>query len=526
MNRRWLVGFMAFAGWACMAGCGTNGPAPCTGPSCAASDAGGDGGAAEASVDAPSCDPSLGPSASSCGVNEAHGVFVAPASAGGNDTTGSGTRAAPFATLGRGIAAAKASTGILYACAGTYPEQVLVDRAHDGVSLFGGLDCMTWSYSAANRVVVAPAMPGYAVEVSNLAQGTTIADVAFVAKDADATHAGGSSIAAFVHGSQHVSLERLALTAGAGSTGAAGVSGGSPGPTNWTTQNLDGVDATSAGPSASLVCTCPLDTMHGSVGGQGGGAGQNPGAGLPSYGSDAGAGAAGQNNGMCRGFGAGADGQSATAPGAVPTSASPGMALVTGWSPAAGTSGSVGLPGQGGGGGGNGALNMGSGGSGACGGCGGAGGAGGAGGGGSIALLVVNSGVNLSSCVLAANAGGQGGAGGAGEAGQPGSLIGGNGLGGGCQGGAAGAGSGGNGGQGGPGGVSVGLLYSGTAPTIDGTAATSSTTLTSVTVSSTPASGGAGGAKGAAASTVVGTPSPGSPGAAGAPGATQAVLGL
>jgi hypothetical protein len=490
---------------------------------CTAPDAGRDAPVDAGSEDvAHACgDVARGPSESACAVDEAYGVFVAPPAAGGSDTAGSGTRKAPLATISNGVAAAKASGKSVYVCGGSYAEAVVIDASHDGVNLYGGLDCTSWAYAPANRVVVAPRAPGYALEVKDLTAGTTIADIEFDAKDADSTHPGGSSVAAFVHGAQHVSLQRVTLAAGKGSDGAAGVSAGPPGPTNWTTMSLKGANATSSAPGAQTACACALDA-HGSTGGAGGGPQQDAGPGLPMFPGDAGGGTPGAHGGSCLTIGIGIGGANAPSASPDPGSASLGSLTTTGWLPAMGSSGSFGLPGQGGGGGGNGPASSGFGGSGACGGCGGAGGSGGAGGGGSIALLVSQSAVELSGCVMMASAGGAGGAGGAGQPGQPGSGTFGNGAGSGCQGGAGGAGGGGNGGQGGPGGVSVGIAYAGGAPTLDGQAIAPAATLPGVTVSATPAPGGAQGAGGAAA----GASADGMDGAPGVPGAAQAVFGL
>ena len=549
---RWLTGILTGGFLGALAGCRSNGAAPCaTGESCGALDAGefdgtgDDGGAGEASDggesdgdgpttagDASACDPST---ASSCAVDESHGVFVAPPTSGGNDTTGTGARSAPVGSIGHALDLAKAAGKAVYVCAGVYDESVLLDAAHDGVSIFGGLDCTTWVYSTANFVLVLPSQPGYAIEIKNLSVGTTLSAIAFTALSApdmsptsSGTAWGASSVAAFVHGAQHVTLEHVALRAGAGHVGAPGVAAGPAqagrvtGGTNWTTMSLDGVRAASdGGPVAANSCTCPLDGSH-SSGGQGGGPQQTPGPGLPSYGDDAGAGGAGVNNMQCRG-GGGYDGLNAPAGPADAPLRQPGTISDSGWSPSKGVSGSPGLPGQGGGGGGSGdMLDGGLGGGGACGGCGGAGGGAGGGGGGSIALLNTDSDVVLSDCVLTAAAGGTGGAGASGEPGQVGGT-GGGGYGG-CQGGSGGDGAGGNGGQGGAGGVSLGIAFHGTAPTVGGAPVNAAITLPSVTVSPTMAAGGPGGPKGGLAAVVVGPAWPGSDGAAGPAGASQAVM--
>jgi len=492
----------------------------CTTPPVGDGGLGGLDGSDGAHVESGGCDPE--PAVSLCGVTESRGVFVAPT---GSDATGSGTRAAPYATITHGVGAAKASGKNVYVCAGDYAENVILAAAEDGVSIYGGLDCVSWSYATANRVKVAPAAAGYALEVASLSVGTTLEDLEFDAQNAPAATAGASSVAAFVHGSENVTLTRVVLVAGAGSNGAAGTSAGPPGPSDWDTSDggLNGASATSSAPGPQTTCTCPLDTAQETVGGVGGSPSQTAFGGTPLYEPDAGAGTAGVSAASCNMLGGGTDGVSAPAAAQDPASVSAGTLSATGWSPATGTSGSFGQPGQGGGGGGNGPASSGFGGGGACGGCGGAGGAGGSGGGGSIALLVYQSSVRLSDCTLTAVAGGTGGPGGNGEAGQAGSAVGGNGAGGGCQGGAGGAGGGGNGGQGGPGGISGGIVFTGTAPTVNGATVMSEAALAGVTISATMSPGGAPGMAGAAANSRAAA---GSNGASGAPGKSQAVLGL
>jgi hypothetical protein len=464
------------------------------------------------------CDGAPEPSASGCGVDEAHGVFVAPT---GNDGTGPGTRAMPFATIGHALDAAAAAGKQVFVCAGTYEEQVVFDAAHDGVSVFGGLDCSTWAYAGSNRVVVAPSQPAYGLVVGGVSKGLTVADVTFQAQSASAS--GTSSIGAFVHDSQNVQLVRVTLIAGNGAVGAPGVSAGAGTRTNWNAGASDGANATATVAGVMTTCTCTLDTTHSSIGGQGGDpATLQPSGGTPSYGGASGAGAAGVDDVACRGSGAGADGQSAPATPAGASAGTARSASSAGWTAGSGGDGSIGKPGQGGGGGGNGSVGTGFGGGGACGGCGGAGGTGGGGGGSSIALLVVESDVNLSACVLSAGAAGGGGSGGSGEPGQAGSAVAGNGSGGGCQGGAGGAGAGGNGGQGGPGGVSAGIAYRGMAPTIDGASVTSASTPSGIAVPGAPAPGGPGGLAGQPTKLAAGAAN----GALGSPGLSQAVLSL
>ena len=509
----------------------------------AAPEASEDGGSAEASgdvaaaadtgtADTTSCDPSKTPSEDPCAVDEAFAIFV---SSMGSDTN-PGTRTMPVATIGRALSAAKAASKRVYVCAGTYAEKVTVGSALDGVSLYGGLDCSSWAYSAGNTVTVAPPSVGFALELDGLTAGVTIEDATFVAQNANPAHAGESSIAAFANSAQNVVLRRVGLVAGTGTDGAAGASAGASadgGTSNWfgtapSYPELNGHDAMDAGPGASAACRCADGTS--STGGQGGGGGasQMPAPGLPNYGDDAGLGLAGSNGAACRGTGAGANGADAPTASADAPSALRGSISSTGWTAATGTVGSNGKPGQGGGGGGDGVAGIGGGGGGACGGCGGDGGKAGMGGGSSIALLSFNSNVSLSDCTLTAHAAGRGGAGSNGEPGQAGGSPGapsGMGVGIGCSAGAGGAGGGGNGAQGGPGGISAGILFSGNAPIFNGaTAAATAASLPGVTVSSATAAGGGKGVAGAAASTSFGKP--GADGPASVTGLSQPVVGL
>ena len=81
-----------------------------------------------------------------CVVDDRYGVFV---SAGGSDTAGLGTKASPYKTVTKGPTAAQGKN--VYVCAGTYAEAVTIEGTLDGARLFGGFDCVGWSYSASTR---------------------------------------------------------------------------------------------------------------------------------------------------------------------------------------------------------------------------------------------------------------------------------------------------------------------------------------------------------------------------------------
>jgi hypothetical protein len=483
----------------------------------------------EATADAGGCDPSEPPSEAGCVLDERSGVFVAPT---GSDSS-AGSRSAPFASVGHALDVAKAEGKRVYVCAGTYGEQLVVDVARDGASIFGGFDCASWTYATGNRVVLAAPAAGYALSLEGLQVGATLEDLEFDAQSPSTL--GASSIVAFATGSKNVLLERVVLVAGSAATGMAGGPpsanpAAEPG-SNWygTPPNfpeLNGANAADAGGGSATTCTCADQST--STGGGGASPFDTPAptAGLPLYGGDAGAGAPGMSAVSCGTGGTALNGANAPTVGPDTPSTVLGTCAADGWRPALGTRGSDGLPGQGGGGGGNGSLATGSGGGGGCGGCGGAGGQPGSGGGSSIALLSYQSSVTLVGCTLKAGAGGAGGAGGNGEEGQGGGSPGsgsGVGAGIGCGGGAGGAGAGGNGGQGGPGGLSLGVGYCGTAPTIDGTVVPQATNLAGITVGP-PGSGGAVGAGGPTATN--GTGQPGQPGGAGPDGVAMAVRSL
>ena len=481
---------------------------------------GGDGGnETEASPSA--CDSSKPPHDDPCVIDAAYGVFVSPTGSDANP----GTKSAPVRTIGQGMDLAKAAGKRAYVCAGSFAEQLVVAAARDGVNVYGALDCATWSYGLANKVVVAPARTGYALALAGLQTGVTFEDIEFDAQSATPAGAGESSVAVFASGSQNVVLHRVTMVAGTATDGSSGASPGGPNPgggagaSNWYGtppgySELNGITAGDAGGAPATTCVCRDQSS--STGGAGGGPLNipTPTAGLPSYG-DAGAGAGGMNALSCGSGGTAQNG--GDAPGAIADlpGTSLGACSASGWTPGVGVAGADGKAGQGGGGGGNGRLSNGSGGGGACGGCGGAGGKPGLGGGSSIALLSCQSSVALVGCTLAARAAGRGGAGGSGEAGQAGGAPGmptGPGAGVGCAGGPGGAGAGGNGGQGGPGGLSLGVGYSGVSPTIDGAVVSQAASRTGIAPGSA-GSGGAGGSRGAAASS-----STGPAGVDGAPG--------
>ena len=405
---------------------------------------GGNGGS-----DASTCDPSKTPGTEACLVADKYAVFVDGTVA----TTGDGSQASPFKTIGEAISAAGGK--LILVCDTTYDEQVKLTA---GVRMYGGFKCTDWTYEGGQRAVVAPSTQGYALEVDSVTDPVVIEDLEFDAQDGTAK--GDSSVAAFVHGSTDVALHRDKLVAGKGVDGAAGVLNKFTYPTQLA---LTGNDANKlAGGALKQCAACPAGDQ--SVGGHGGSAaptGEDGGAGSPALGGGQG----GKAGVSCQSGGAGNPAPAETAAAGATSS---GTLDASGWTPSNGSGGKAGGAGQGGGGGASDAS--GGGGGGGCGGCGGAGGPGGGGGGASVALMVFDSTVSVDagSELVTANAG-AGGKGAAGQAGQsPAGVRGLPAATGGCPGGNGGAGGDGAAGGGGAGGLSVAVLWKGAAaPTVD-----------------------------------------------------------
>ena len=409
-----------------------------------------------------------------CALTEAYGVFVSPL---GSDTTGDGSRAHPYATLGHALDMAATGTKRVYACgsAGNYTENLTLGTSRDGLAAYGGLDCTTtpgtWTYSASKLATVAPAS-GYALQVSALTKGATFEDFAFQAvsapTSAPASGPGASSIAVLVSGAAGVTFTRGKIVAGSGQPGAQGVLSPFSFPS---AAQLHGNPGTTASGGAALAALRPDGST--TTGGNGGDPPMgNGGPGQPNLGQGAG-GTFAACDAMTGGQGQlGGSGQpGGNGPGATTAGALSGMV----WQPASGSAGKPGAPGQGGGGGGASSTGgVGGGGGGGAGGCGGAGGGAGGGGGASIGVLAINAtGLAFNSVILITANGGPGGAGAGGQSGQsPGGTKGVVTGAGGCNGGNGGSGGIGGPGGGGAGGSSVGIFYSGAMPTVDATTQT------------------------------------------------------
>lgn len=448
-----LVGIATVLGTAC----GRDVNEICSYPN-ACTDDGGSSSGSDAQPDAPpaGCASGKDPKDDALCVTNDTGVFVDGAASEGGD----GTKERPLKTLAKAVEKAQAGKGVVFVCGqGPYLEGV---TATGRVSLFGGFTCGTWAH-AGGKSEVAPAV-GPALVAG---KGAT-----FLAQDfkwtAEAAQGdGASSIAVFAKEAALVELVRNDVVAGAGATGKggdggsegkagtagdapAGSNGGGGGTTDCgggvTSKGGRGGDGSAAmGQAGGIGASTPAnyDETNAAYTGLGGGGFANPTAGdiaLP-----------GRN---------GKNGAAGAAVGAAATSY--GALADTGFKSTPGTAGGVGNVAQGGGGGGGGAVLGGSGAGG--GGCGGTGGTGGGGGGASIAIASLSSTVRLKATKLTTAAPGAGGIGGPGGGGGNGGAGATNGL----PGGDGGNGAGGNGGGGGTGGVSVGVLYTGAPPTIEG----------------------------------------------------------
>jgi hypothetical protein len=457
---------------------------------------GGAGGASTSSTGGPgACDPSQAEGL----IDDACGVFVRLS----GDDADSGTKASPVATLARAIELATEEDKPVYACAEVFSEAVVVP---EGTVLYGGLDCAAgWAYVGdTERTKIAPPAGEIPLKLVKGGSGTTrLVDIIAEAAPA-ALGSGGSSIAAIVDDIT-ASIERCDFIAGDGADGAPGETPQtSVGPTSKEDPAIKGNPGSDACGGGAMGNPGALEKINrlcpqsiGGAGGTGfeatGGAGED-GAPLPDpnpngYGlGGAGAAASGCMSGQSSNIGAKGGngvGAAATALGAID---------LAGYTGVDGEPGKPGAPGQGGGGGGGAKGKPGcfgaSGGSGGAGGCGGGGGGGGRAGGSSMALISLGASLTFKSVKLTA---GSGGSGGAGALGQSGGVGGAGGLGGlkdpttlpGCAGGQGGPGGPGGRGGGGRGGHSIGIAFTGAAP--------SAATLSGATITTLMAGeGGAG----------------------------------
>lgn len=480
------LGLATAAAW--VAGCGQEFSAACVGDECdgiddvdAGSDASADGASPEDSAVAddadaePGCPAEASPADDACVIEEAYGVFVAPT---GNDDSGDGSRSAPYATLGKGLAEAKLASKRLYVCDdGTgYAEQVAVDAALDGIAAYGGFACDSWAYGE-TKAKVKPAAPGIVWRFDDLAEGFLLADFDLEALDAEAK--GESSVAVIVNASAGVVFRGLNIAAGKGVDGASPIGLGVIAESGKGGENGNPECSGNPNRGAAVVqMTCGAVETSGGKGGDGAIGSSSAGNGDPGLPETMNGGEAGigQTGSACSEGRVGENGK--TGDGGK-GGAGIGRLDESGWFGAAGEQGKSGNPGQGGGGGGGGKRPTGcglpvlseavgaSGASGGGGGCGGIGGDGGSAGGASIALVSIDSELTLDACHLKSADAGDGGAGAHGQTGGSGG-DGGRASGSACHGGKGGSGGSGGPGGGGAGGHSLGIAYKGDAPTRKG----------------------------------------------------------
>ena len=444
------------------------------------------------------------------GTSPTDGVSVTPIEPGpamfvastGSDVSGDGSRAAPFATIGRAISAANAIGGFLtravYVGSGTYTSFAL----SSGVSVYGGFVPGAWVRPAVlTPTTVSGPTPVNGIGVSNLRLD------GFSITGTDASTPGTSAFGIRLGNSTDVRLVNMRITAGRGANGNAGPLGGVGASGNAGGPGQAGASGSSSGGVGGVG---GVGALPGGAGGTGGYDDTNGNTGAPGGGGTPGGvgGAASQacsnvsQNGQIGISGStGANGASGV--GAM----SPGSFNSFSYAGVNGSSGTSGAPGTGGGGGGGGggghgdgflcqADRAGGGGGGGAGGSGGGGGGGGGAAGGSFGIYLHGSTLSLLSNVeITTGAGGVGGAGGAGGVGGNGGAgaPGGNradDAGSGGPGGNGGRGGNGGGGGGGAGGPSIGIVLA------SGSVVPGTTTVTFVI--------GAGGAGGVPAGTGTG----------------------
>lgn len=479
MRNRLVLGSFALVLVTAGAGCGVFGGDDDDVPAASAPDV--------APPDRPEPPPALEGTPTPSDLDESLGVFVVS----GASANGDGTRAHPFGTIAQAVAAAKPAGKRVYVCAGTYAEAVVIE---DGISMVGGLDCSTptWAIGNGRSRIDAPQSP--AVTAKGVTRPTRFERFEVTAPDA--TEPSGTSIGLRAEGSPALTIASSRIAAGNGAKGEDGAAAiqlvqtgdidGAPGKAqgDFCADKPAGLcqvnpKVAPGGLGGKSVCTggAPIATNAGGDGGTGGIWKSNPQDAthaVPWWNEYQNLSTWGAKPGVTKPGGAaaeGADGASATTPGAMTRE---------GFVPADGTAGTDGEPGKAGSGGsGYGPTvsardqylfygNSGSG--GGAGGCPGLAGGAGKGGGASIGALLVDSPMTFHDVEIAARNGGDGGKGVFGSlptpGGEGGPMI--SGLAGtkgapGTAGGEAGiSGSG-------AGGSSFGLVHAGGAPTLEQT---------------------------------------------------------
>ncbi len=420
-------------------------------------------------------------------VNKA--VFVSTTT--GLDSNSCVAKSTPCKTIAKGIDVAKAQgRSYVLIADGTYLEAFYVV---DGISLYGGYSATDWSRNLSNVTLV---------EVDNVAgiraESITLNDTILnqlIIQGKTATNGSQRNSIAFQAWlcDSHLKLIRVSVLAGngfKGNNGGSGTNGAGGAPGNKGT-NANG--GTGGVPQCS---TLPVTVGTGGAGGGAfncGSAAGKPGVGLPASPPGSGGTAGVSSCGGCDDWGGSGGAATGGAKGAIGDSGK-GCSLAWGtlvdytWSPGQATSGAVGAIGAGGGGGGSGGTDVdpaacvlstgtclgAGGGGGGSGGCAGTEGNSGTGGGASVAILLIQSAIQISDSFIQLGVGGDGGNGGKGGSGGKGGGGGGPGSpscsegGAGGNGGSGGDGGGGGGGGGGCGGPAIGIGYKGTGPTMSG----------------------------------------------------------
>ncbi|MBX3196911.1 MAG: DUF1565 domain-containing protein [Labilithrix sp.] len=446
----------------------------------------------------PGCDGAKDPKDEPCLVSDQVGVFV---SAVAGEDARDGTKAVPVRTIARAIERARA-TGKrrVYVCEGSYPEHVVLDDQSNGLQLYGGFDCASFTYGAA-KPRVEPADPGYALAIRGQSEATTVQDFDFASRDA--VEAGASSIGVLVDNVKDITFKRVKVFAGMGATAAAQMT--APPSNHPPSGSLNGTGQL----GAQMLCVDQTRSRGGNGGTAPGPIGA-PGIAVPATSGPGGEGGMDDQNDVCASPNQGKPGANGGAQAGGTSASGYGTLKPSGWEPVTSNPGAAGRPGQGGGGGGYNSDQGVNGSGGGAGSCGGAGGLGGRGGGASIAVALLNAGAQFFDSELSTSAAGDGGRGGVGEAARAGGSAGT----GGCAGGTGGRGASGSGGGGGPGGVSAGIVWHlGFGPSWDGSRVDDAASLANVSLGAA-GGGGLGGPPGLPAGAVIGLAGePGSPGA-------------
>jgi hypothetical protein len=409
------------------------------------------------------------PSTVTTPVADTCGVFVS--SSMGSDTTGKGTKEAPYQTLTKALGAANGQP--VYACGEAFAESVALAAP---ANLYGALACASgWTYNATQRTSLTAGSNPIPLSLSSSASGSAIHD--FTITVVDATAAGTSSIAV-LDDHADLTLENVDVSAGVGAPGAPGMAQSqvtTPASANGSNGSSDGTCMNTANilGGAGGTNTCDGTLTNGGNGGKGiaGSAGDNGVSGQPMTPNNGGA---GQTTTACQAGGTGNEATGGTAAAGMLGTGARGIGDVStsGYQPPAAALGTAGSNGQGGGGGGGAhacdtldTYAGPSGGGGGAGGCGGAPGNPGTSGGSSIGIVALGATLTLTGVSITTHDGGAGGLGAAGQQGAGGGLPGNAGAVNACGGGAGGQGGAGGPGGGGAGGHSIGVaMKGGTAP--------------------------------------------------------------